>query len=91
MGRFDNPKRDSTIHFAPVTLLLGINRCVMPIAMWRFGLRSEALPDVLRERSLTLLADYGADEYRAKVIGPESQAMQGYASYHAVLTEVPDA
>jgi len=58
---------------------------------WRFGLRPEELADFLRERGLILLADYGADEYRAKVIGPESQTMQGYAFYHAVLTEVPDA
>ena len=34
MGRFDNPKRGPAIHFAPITVQLGINRaCVMPIAV----------------------------------------------------------
>jgi methyltransferase (TIGR00027 family) len=58
---------------------------------WQFGLIPEELAAFLKERGLSLIADLGADEYRAKVMGPGSCAMQGYSFYHAALAEVVHA
>jgi methyltransferase (TIGR00027 family) len=58
---------------------------------WRFGLIPEELPAFLKERGLSLIADLGADEYRARVMGPESRTMRGYGFYHAALAEVAHA
>jgi methyltransferase (TIGR00027 family) len=58
---------------------------------WRFGLIPEQLTAFLRERGLKLLADLGADEYRARVMGPQARAIQGYGFYHTALAEVAHA
>ncbi len=58
---------------------------------WRFGLLPEQLPAFLRERGLELVDDLGADEYRARVMGPESRNMRGYSFYHTACAEVPRA
>jgi methyltransferase (TIGR00027 family) len=55
---------------------------------WQFGLIPEELAAFLKERGLSLIADLGADEYRAKVMGEASRAMQGYSFYHAALAQV---
>jgi methyltransferase (TIGR00027 family) len=55
---------------------------------WQFGLIPEELAAFLKERSLSLIADLGADEYRAKVMGTAGCAMRGYGFYHAALAEV---
>ena len=58
---------------------------------WQFGLIPEELTAFLKERGLSLIADLGADEYRAKVMGEASRAMQGYSFYHAALAQVSHA
>ena len=58
---------------------------------WRFGLIPAQLSAFLRERNLKLLADLGADEYRAKVMGPQARTIQGYGFDHAALAEVAHA
>jgi methyltransferase (TIGR00027 family) len=58
---------------------------------WRFGLLPEQLPAFLGERGLLLVADLGADEYRARVMGPQGRAMRGYSFYHTALAEVAHA
>jgi methyltransferase (TIGR00027 family) len=55
---------------------------------WQFGLIPEELAAFLKERGLSLIADLGADEYRAKVMGAAGRAMRGYSFYHAALAEV---
>ena len=55
---------------------------------WRFGLDPAALPAYLDERGLTLVRDAGADEMRARLLGPSPRHLRGYGFYHAALAEV---
>ena len=57
---------------------------------WTFGLRPEALPGYLAERGLRLLADLGAEDYRARYMGERAKRMRGYEFYRVALAEVAD-
>jgi O-methyltransferase involved in polyketide biosynthesis len=58
---------------------------------WRFGLLPNELPGFLRECGLRLMSDFGADQYRERVMGQAGRHMHGYSFYHTVLAEVGDA
>jgi hypothetical protein len=58
--------------------------------------RTRLIDDWLREalrgeRGLALLADAGADEYRARYWGERGRRMRGFAFYRVALAEVHGA
>jgi methyltransferase (TIGR00027 family) len=55
---------------------------------WKFGFEQGELRQYLAERGLTLLNDVGADEFRARYMGPARRNTKGYAFYRVALAEV---
>jgi methyltransferase (TIGR00027 family) len=55
---------------------------------WTFGFEPGELRQYLAERGLTLLDDVGADEFRARYMGPAGRSTKGYGFYRAALAEV---
>jgi methyltransferase (TIGR00027 family) len=68
-----------------VHLLATLQRVGEP---WTFGLDPTEVGDFLAERSLSLLEDWGAADYRARYMGPAAGQMRGYEFYRASLAEV---
>jgi methyltransferase (TIGR00027 family) len=57
---------------------------------WTFGFVTAELPGYLRRFGLQLLADLGADDYRARYFGASAATMAGYAFYRAVDARVAE-
>jgi methyltransferase (TIGR00027 family) len=80
---------DRSISFEGATAALrAVRRSGEP---WTFGMHPDTVAHYLEQRGLRLLADFGADEYRYKVIGPTARQIRGYGFYHAALAEIRGA
>jgi methyltransferase (TIGR00027 family) len=55
---------------------------------WTFGLEPEAMPAYLAERSLELVDDMGAAEYRARYMPERTAGMKGYEFYRVARARV---
>lgn len=55
---------------------------------WKFGFEPGELRPYLAERGLALLDDVGANEFRARYMGPARRNTKGYDFYRAALAEV---
>jgi O-methyltransferase involved in polyketide biosynthesis len=54
---------------------------------WTFGFDPPELNAYLTERGFQLIEDLGADDYRARYLGPGKWNARGYSFYHAALAE----
>ena len=55
---------------------------------WIWGLDPAAMPAFLADRGLTLTADLGADDYRARYWGERGRRMRGFGFYRVAQAEV---
>jgi methyltransferase (TIGR00027 family) len=81
---------DGTMLFeGAAAILKAVRRSGEP---WTFGMHPDWVARYLEQRGLRLLADFGADEYRCKVLGRHpQQIIRGYSFYHAVRAEIRGA
>jgi methyltransferase (TIGR00027 family) len=77
------------------TRFAGAPRILLAVASagepWTYGMLPETLAQELRIFGLRLVADLGADDYRARCFGRKAARMHGYAFYRAALAVVDHA
>jgi len=77
------------------TRFAGAPRILLAVASagepWTYGMLPEALAGELHAFGLRLIADLGADDYRARCFGGKAAHMRGYGFYRAALAVVDHA
>jgi O-methyltransferase involved in polyketide biosynthesis len=73
----------------------GATRILLAVASagepWTYGMLPEMLAQQLHAFGLRLIADLGADDYRARCFGRKAAHMRGYGFYRAALAVVDHA